>query len=58
MREAKEPATAVSWRIKNPSLEWLREQAAKDDRPVNWVINKVLEEARQAGRQNQDGAGA
>lgn len=46
MKDTKEPTTAVSWRVKSQTLGWLRELAAKDERPVNWVVNKLLEQAR------------
>ena len=35
--------TTFSIRIKISLLEWLREQAKKQDRSVNYYINKVLE---------------
>ena len=35
--------TTFSIRIKISLLDWLREQAEKQDRSVNYYINKVLE---------------
>lgn len=47
MKEAKEQQTAVCWRVKESHLSWLREVASKQERPVTWVVNKLLEQAKQ-----------
>lgn len=44
--QQKEPQTSVCWRVKNSSLEWLRQQATQQDRPVTYVVNQVLAQAR------------
>ena len=44
--QKKEPQIAVSWRVKGSTLGWLRELAQKQDRPVNWVLNQLLEKAK------------
>ncbi|WP_160319359.1 hypothetical protein [Paracidovorax avenae] len=43
----KEPAVSVCWRVKSSSLDWLREVARQQDRPVNWLINRLIERARE-----------
>ncbi len=49
----KEPLTAVSWRVKSSTLAWLRGLAQEQDRPVNWLMNQLLEKAK-----NDQGASA
>lgn len=44
--QKKEPQTAVSWRVKDSTLAWLRELAQKQDRPVNWTLNQLLDKAK------------
>lgn len=46
MQQTKEPHSSVCWRVKDSSLTWLREQARKQDRPVSWVVNKLIEQAQ------------
>lgn len=55
MQQPKEPQTAVCWRIKGPTLEWIKAQAREQERPINWIANKILEQAR---AQHQQGAKA
>lgn len=40
--------TSVCWRVKASTLEWLRATAREQDRPVNWVANRMLEAGRKA----------
>ena len=50
----KEPLVAVSWRIKPEIKQWLSVEAAqKHDRPANWLVNKLLEEAMAKAMQPQ-----
>lgn len=46
MQQVKEAQAAVCWRIKESNLNWLRDIAQKQERPVNWVINKLIEQSR------------
>lgn len=48
MVKQKEPQTAVCWRVKESNLEWLRQVAQQQERPVTWVVNKMLEQAKEA----------
>lgn len=48
MQQVKDVQAAVCWRIKESSLSWLRSTAQKEERSVNWVINKLIEQARKA----------
>ena len=50
--KSKEPLVAVSWRIKTEVKTWLSIEAAqKHDRPANWLVNKLLEEAMAKSKQ-------
>lgn len=40
--------TSVCWRVKTSTLEWLRSTAREQERPVNWVVNRILEQQRTA----------
>lgn len=42
----KEPQTAVCWRVKESNLQWLREVARLQERPVTWVVNRLIEQAQ------------
>lgn len=42
--------TAISARIHPDNYRWLREQAAKQERSANWLLDKMLTEARQAAQ--------
>lgn len=48
---------AVSNRIHPDNYAWLKEKAAKLERSANWLLDKVITEARcadeQAGREQQ-----
>ncbi|MDR0216200.1 MAG: hypothetical protein LBJ15_19695 [Comamonas sp.] len=48
MHQEKEQAVPVCWRIKTSGIEWLREKAREQDRTVTWVINKLVEQAKNA----------
>lgn len=50
MHDGKERQTSVCWRVKESHLEWLRQVAKQQERPVTWVVNKMLEKAKQAER--------
>ncbi|MES2634006.1 MAG: hypothetical protein V4669_13615 [Pseudomonadota bacterium] len=41
----KDDFVAVSYRIKPEARDWLREQAEKQERSANWMMNKLLQEA-------------
>lgn len=50
----KEPLVAVSWRIKPEIRTWLSVEASqKHDRPANWLVNKILEDAYSKAKQPQ-----
>ena len=42
--------TPVSVRLTDENREWLDAKAARDDRSLNWLINKFVEQARDAER--------
>lgn len=44
----KEPTQAVYMRIKQANHDWLKVQAEKEERPVTWIVNKMIEHARKA----------
>lgn len=48
MHQAKEPAQSVYMRIKQANHDWLKAQAAKKDRPITWIVNKLIEQGRKA----------
>lgn len=43
---SKEPVQSVYMRIKHSNYDWLREQAKKQERPVTWIVNKLIEQSR------------
>lgn len=48
------PLVAVSWRVKPEIRAWLSVEASqKHDRPANWLVNKILEEAYSKSQQPQ-----
>jgi hypothetical protein len=53
-REKKEGLIAVSFRIRPEIRTWISVEAAqKHDRPANWLVNKLLEEAYAKAQQIQ-----
>lgn len=44
MNTAKEARTQVCWYIKKSVLDEIKEKAKAEDRPVNWVVNRMLEQ--------------
>ena len=38
----------VQVRTSKANCEWLKAKAREQDRSVNWIVNKLLEEAREA----------
>lgn len=56
-KEKKEDLIAVSYRIRPEVRAWISSEAAqKHDRPANWLVNKLLEEAY--NRAQQEGQSA
>ena len=46
LKESKPELVAVSYRIRPQIRTWLSVEAAqKHDRPANWFVNKLLEDA-------------
>lgn len=56
MHQEKEPAKSVCWRVKVINLAWLKEEAARLDRPVSWMINKLIAEAKNESENKHQGA--
>ncbi len=56
MHQMKEPTQAVYMRIKQSNHDWLKAQAKKEDRPVTWLVNKLIEQTR--NQQAEQGAKA
>lgn len=50
----KEPTQAVYMRIKQANHDWLKVQAEKEERPVTWIVNKMIEQARKAEEAQHD----
>ncbi len=48
MHQTKEPIQAVYMRIKQANHDWLKVQAEKEERPVTWIVNKLIEQVRKA----------
>lgn len=46
MHQSKEPTQAVYMRIKQANHDWLKAQADKEERPVTWIVNKLIEQSR------------
>lgn len=44
----KEPVQSVYMRIKQANHDWLKAQAEKEERPVTWIVNKLIEQSRKA----------
>lgn len=53
----KDHLVAVSYRIRPEVRTWLSVEAAqKHDRPANWLINRILEDAFTKAQQQSQGA--
>lgn len=46
MQQVKDLSVPVCWRIKESNLNWLRSAAQEQERPVTWLINKLVEQAK------------
>lgn len=46
--KSNQPTAQIQVRTSEVNRDWLKEKAAAQDRSVNWIINKILDEARQA----------
>ena len=44
VKQEKEPHDQVCWRINRAVLEAIKAQARQHDRPVNWMVNRLLSE--------------
>ncbi len=42
-----EKQVGVSYRIAPHLLAWLKDQSRQHDRSMNWVVNKIFENAKQ-----------
>lgn len=49
----KENIIAFGVRSPEPVLNWIREQAAKEERSANWFINRLLREAMEAQQKEE-----
>ncbi len=50
MKEKATPtSTTMQIRVKAPLHDWVREQAARQERSANWIINKAIEAAAAQG---------
>lgn len=56
MQQVNDSPTAVCWRIKQNNLNWLRETAQQQERPVTWLINKLIEQAKKEQETNHANA--
>lgn len=55
-QQTKEPLVAVSYRIRPEVRTWLSVEAAqKHDRPANWLVNKLLDQAYEVAKQKSEG---
>lgn len=59
METKKEPMVSVCYRIRPTVRAWLASEAAqKHDRPANWLVNRILEDAFTKAQQQTQGATA
>jgi hypothetical protein len=57
METKKEPVVSVCYRIRSTVRAWLAIEAAqKHDRPANWLVNRILEDAFTKAQQQTKGA--
>ena len=47
------PPKPVQVRMKAETHRWIHEQAQAQERSANWIINRVLEQARQQQQKGQ-----
>lgn len=54
MKTEKSAKVATSNRIHPDNYIWLKEKAAKMERSANWLLDKVITEARMADENSQE----
>ena len=42
--------TPISVRLTDENRDWIEARSLREDRSLNWLINKILEQAREAER--------
>ena len=51
----REPVFQVNVRLPAPPHQWLKEEARRLDRSVNWLVNRLIEDAhKQAAQAKQE----
>lgn len=45
-----QPVVQIQVRTSEENRDWLKAKAIDQDRSVNWIINKILDEARERER--------
>lgn len=55
MRDGKVEKVGISGRIHPDNREWLKVKAAEQERSANWLLDKLITEAREADTPKQGG---
>jgi hypothetical protein len=58
MSAQKQAGEQMKIRLQTPLHDWVKAQATEQERPMNWVINKLIEEAKTRAETLQQGAAA